>query len=374
MSAGRVTQLDHDAGTLSTAPSESERDNALRFFREPAARTGGHVESHFLKANSPDGVRALWIKHTLLAPVGRPEAAVAEVWAIAFADRGRRKCAEKRTFALAEASHTDAPFALRLPCAELGHGQASGTLGDGADALAWSLRFAPPLCGFRPFPFERMYSGGFPRSKSLTPAPDLRVHGSFQAFGERWAVEGWRGAQGHNWGRSHAHAYAWVHANAWQDEDDPPGSPTRKGVWFEALSGRVRLGAIVTPWLSVAGLALEGQLLRFDGLRALASRQVRVEARGSSARERGVVESRSYSFELVRAGARLRAEFCAEADQFAGLRYVDPDGRALACLNSKLARGRLTLSQGGRIRRFRSEQAALELGTRGDDHGVPILA
>ena len=48
--------------------SESERDNLVRY--RPSA--AGHVESHFLKANSPDGERALWVKHTLLAPKGRP--------------------------------------------------------------------------------------------------------------------------------------------------------------------------------------------------------------------------------------------------------------------------------------------------------------
>ena len=56
---------------LMTTP---EADNRLRY----AGTQPGHVESHFLKANSPDGQRAIWIKHTLLVPVRRPADAISE--------------------------------------------------------------------------------------------------------------------------------------------------------------------------------------------------------------------------------------------------------------------------------------------------------
>jgi hypothetical protein len=203
-----------------------------------------------------------------------------------------------------------------------------------------------------------MYTGAFPRSKSLTPAPDTRVYGRFRAFGEVWDIDGWHGAQGHNWGQSHAHAYAWAHANSFVDERGEP----LPGVWFEALSGRVRLGARwVTPLLSVAGLCLGDRLFRFDGVRALLSRRVAVDAR-------------SYRLELSQASARLSATLRAETEQFAGLRYEDPDGSSLACLNSKLARAELCFTFQGRTQRMFTQQAALEVGTRDSDHGVAMLA
>jgi hypothetical protein len=332
-----------------TVQSDAERDNCVRYRRGG----GGHVESHFIKANSPDGARALWIKHTLLVPEGSPEAASAEVWAVAFAGGGARKVAEKRSFRLGEAAISAAPFAIRTPCATLSHGVLEGRL----DTIAWDLRYACPEQAFRPFPLSAMYTASFPRSKSLTPAPDTRLSGSFSAWGERWSVDGWRAAQGHNWGASHAYAYAWSHCNAWEDDRGEP----LDGAWFEALTGRVRVArALISPWLSVAAIAIDGRLTRFDGPRALFSRSV-------------AIDTRSYTLELHTSEATLTAHFAAEAEQFAGLRYEDPDGRALSCLNAKLARGTLELRRAGRTVRLRTSQAALELGTRRPGHGIPTL-
>lgn len=356
-----LTKLDHEPPALSNPePSDGERDNQVRYRPEDAAR--GHVESHFLKANSPDGQRALWIKHTLLVPRGQPEAAIAELWAIAFDARGTRKVAAKQTYPLAQLETTDRPFSLRVPDAMLTNTRAEGSVADASAQLAWSLALLRPegaAASFRPFPYPAMYTGSFPRSKSLTPSPDLRIHGSAQVGDETWSLVGWRGAQGHNWGRSHAHAYAWIHANAWCEGEN---ERVREGVWVEALSGRVRLGGrLVTPLLSVAAIAIDGEIVRFDGPTALFSRKVRVSPR-------------SYEFTLSRPGATLEAMFQAQTPQFAGLRYVDPDGRDLACLNCKLAEGTLRLTRGRTTLQLRTAQAALELGTRDPAHGIAILA
>jgi hypothetical protein len=367
MSSSEWTQLDHATSGLSTDPAQarrgssparpSEADNALRYAGASPGRErprGGHVESHFLKANSPDGRRALWVKHTLLVPTKPDADPVAELWAIAFDERGRRKLAQKATYPISAARFSEAPFSFTLPAAELRHGAARGALGE----LAWDLRYAAATPSFRPFGLPGMYTGAFPRSKSLTPIPDTCVFGSFSAFGERWQLDGWRGAQGHNWGKSHAHAYAWTHGNAWSLT---PGGPPLPGVWLEALSGRVRLGPIVTPWLSVAGVHYAGRLFRFDRAAAILSRAI-------------AIDTRRYHFTLRQHGVTLRAELEAEREQFAGLRYVDPDGRSLACLNSKLARGRLTLSYDGVSVVLHTEQAALELGTRRAGHQIALLA
>ncbi|MEY4515574.1 MAG: hypothetical protein RLZZ450_7696 [Pseudomonadota bacterium] len=378
------TLLDHTGRNLSTDPApvapppsraavanlrESEQANAVRYrVAGPGAQAPGHVESHFLKANSPDGVRALWVKHTLLVPSRAGDTPVAELWAIAFDQRGRRKLAQKTTYPLRAARLAEVPFSFGLPDAELSHGAARGTVGQGAESLSWDLHFASDQAPFLPFRYPRMYSGAFPRSKSLTPFPDTRVYGSFSAWGERWELDGWRGAQGHNWGKSHAHAYGWVHCNALSPA---PGAQPLEDTWLEALSGRVRLGPVVTPFLSVAGIKHQGRLFRFDAARAIVSRKVAVQARPRAHERR--IDTGSFGFELRQDGATLVASFHAEHDQFAGLSYRDPDGQVLACLNSKLARGQLTLSYEGRSTTLYTDQAALELGIRSTDHGVVLL-
>lgn len=359
MDMGNLSELDHGAPALSNIDlAASDRDNALRHRGDGT----GHVESHFVKANSPDGRRALWIKHTVLAPQGRPDDAVAELWAIAFDEHGTRKLAAKQTFPLGEAAFGSTPFSFRLPTAELTTTRADGSVAQGDVRIAWALVLDRPsgaTASFRPYPLAAMYERGFPRSKSLTPGPDLRLHGHLTLGDERWEITGWRGAQGHNWGKSHAHAYAWAHANTWCE---PGRSDVREGVWLEAISGRVRLGKrLVTPFLTVAGLAIDGEVLRFDGPRAMLSRQVKVRAR-------------SYELTLARSGATLHAAFHADTPQFAGLRYDDPDGGALACLNAKIAHGTLTLTRGRTTLHLTTTQAALELGSRDPAHGIALLA
>lgn len=356
----------HEPPSLSTArapgapqaavPSASEAANQL-LYRPGIA--GGHVESLFLKGNSPDGQRALWVKYTLLAPK-QGSSDVAELWAIAFDRSWPAPRANKRTYPIARAELQRAPFALRLPDGELGHGYARGALGSdghGGPQLRWELRYACPDAPFLPFPSPRMYTGAFPRTKTLTPVPDTLLQGSFEVDGECWDVTGFRAAQGHNWGKGHADAYAWAHANALAPR---PGSAPCSRAWLEVISGRVRIGPLLTPWLTVAAIELDGQLHRFDGPRAMLSRALQSDAR-------------SFACTLRQDDATLTAKLWADTPLLAGLRYQDPDGQALACLNSKLAYAEVTLTARGRTWRLGTDQAALELGTRRGDHGVQLL-
>jgi hypothetical protein len=359
----RLPLPNHEASSLSTgrvegpeAVTPSEAANQVLY--RPGL-SSGHVESLFLKGNSPDGQRALWVKYTILAArSGAPD--VAELWAIAFDRAGAAPRANKRTYPITRAELRRAPFGLILPEGEIGHGFARGALGfdaEGGPRLRWDLRYPCPEQPFRPFPAARMYTGAFPRTKTLTPVPDSVLTGTFEVDDEAWDVTGFRAAQGHNWGKGHAHAYAWAHANALCPE---PGSAPLGRAWLEVISGRVRLGPLLTPWLTCAAIEIDGELFRFDGPRALLSRRVHSDAR-------------SFAFTLQKGAATLTGRIWADASLLAGLRYQDPDGQILACLNSKLAHAEVTLCAGDRRWSLRTDQAALELGTRRTDHGIALL-
>lgn len=336
------------------AARASEPDNCVRF---AAQRSRGHVESLFLKGNSPDGKRALWVKYTILAPQKQPERGVAELWAVAF-DRARSApLANKRSYPLSELRLSTSPFSLRLPGAEIQHGRARGELVAPGPRFRWDLTYSCAPESFRPFPSARMYSGPFPRTKTLTPAPDSRLSGFFEFEGERWDVSGYRAAQGHNWGRGHAHAYAWAHASALELA---PESAQARDTWLELITGRVYVGPLLTPWLSCAGVSIDRQLYRFDGLRSMLARDVHVD-------------TRSYQFHLRQGDTEFEGKIVADPRLIAGLRYEDPDQQTLSCLNSKLASGTFTLRAQGKVFRLRSDRVALEIGTRERDHGIPIL-
>src|SRR5690606_7677405 len=178
----------------------------------------GHVESYFLKANSAGGNRALWIRHTVRVPTDRPDEAVAEVWAIAFhRDNKRFPVAIKSTIPLRDAALRPTPFRFEHDAGVLEIGRARGELRTRDHSIGWSLEFDATGPTHYPYPVASMYTGAFPRTKSLTPVPDTSIYGAVEVDGHRWVLSGWRGMQGHNWGPEHTGHYAWIHCNVFED-------------------------------------------------------------------------------------------------------------------------------------------------------------
>lgn len=310
----------------------------------------GHAESYFLKANDPDGSRAVWLKFTFLWPAGKPEQALAEVWAIVFDRQTGRNRAAKESMSFAAARATNDPFRIEVGGSLLETGRTRGALMSGSEPISWDLRFTTSSSLHRPLPFDWMYRAKVPRQKLVTPYPDERFDGVVTVGDRTIELAGWPGMQGHNWGSEHTYAYAWCHCNVL-------GAPG----FFEGFSGRVKLGPVKTPWLTLATLAIDGRRIHFDGFSQMLSREVQVGRY-------------FWKFVLRKDGARLEGEVVAERDDMMGLTYENPGGPLTYCLNSKLARLALVLEEpGSPPRRLESRCAALELGTRDPSHGVRMV-
>jgi hypothetical protein len=333
----------------------SDSHNAVRFARPDT----DHVESYFLKATSPEANRALWLKATIFSAASEPGRAVAEGWAIAFDHRAaeRHHVAVKRSVPLGTArfgrngldiAWEDAPSGDNL---HMTPGACRGAITMRGRTIQWDLCSTGDDRPFVLFPYEWMYRGPLPSSKTITPYPDLRLTGKLEVDGQRWDIADWRGMQGHNWGRGHADSYAWCHCNQWDEPVD---------LVVEAVSARIRLGSLLTPALSAIYLRHEGRDYAFNGLPQLLG-------------TRSEVGLRRYTFSATDAGARLQGLFEARAEDFVGLYYPNPQGHMTHCLNSKLARGRIRLElKGHPALELRTRAAALELGTRRAEHGVKM--
>ncbi|HEV8325597.1 MAG TPA: hypothetical protein VG389_28570 [Myxococcota bacterium] len=329
--------------------TESERANLTRWRPDHG---GGHVESYFLKGNSPDLRHAFWIKFTLLAPRGRPRAAVAEVWAVVFDRETKAHVAVKETYPAEEAVLAREEMRLRFGPSELGTGFVRGEATTVDHTVAWDLQFTTRSGPLYPFPFRVMYEAPVPRSKLVSPWPDERFDGTLTVNGTTIPVQGWRGMQGHNWGSEHTWRYAWAHCNVW--EGDP------EDTFFEGFSGRVKLGPIVTPWLTLVCLRLRGRDIFFRELRHFVNRSVEV----------GYYR---WGFRAVDDDWSLRGTFEAPRADIVGLYYVNPYGSTTHCLNSKTARAELVLERADGVEEARlvtAGGAALELATTDADHGV----
>ena len=234
--------------------------------------------------------------------------------------------------------------------------ESSGDIATGLRRLGWDLAVGPSRCA--PILHLRnhaLYEAPLPSSKLVTPLADGRVSGSIRVdrgdggAPETWDVSEWPAMIGHNWGRSRARLYAWVHCNSWDDAED---------LAFEAVSARVRVGPVLSPM----GTAV---FVRWKG------RQWDLNARELFGNNRGAISMRRWEVVAAGQGIEVRAEVAAETDDFVGLHYPNPSEDTTYCLDTKLARTRLELHLPGRPPVVATSRAgALEIGTREREHGV----
>ena len=332
-----------------------QRGNGL-IWRDDAKR--GHVESYFLKFNDPASGRALWIKFTICAPAGRPQDAVGETWAIYFDARDpSRMVGMKESFPLRECRIRREPLRLEFGGSVFEpRGTTGGLRNAEGHGIKWNLAWTEGTEPLVLFPYAGMYTFRLPKSKVLTPYPDSRFGGTVEVDGTQWAVEGLPGMQGHNWGEEHAHYYGWVQGTVFDDGTEG---------FFEGFSGKVKIGPLVTPFVSMAFLRVGDRIWRFDGPSSWLSGKV------------DLVTDR-WTFDIPGATHRVRGEIGAPRERFAGLRYYDPTGRVSYCLNSKVSDARIELVNRatGRVERTLASTAgfALEVLTKDPNHGVRMFA
>ena len=314
---------------------------------EGALARHGHVESWFLKANDPRSRRALWLKWTVWAGDRAPAAAIAEVWAVAFgAARGQVAVKTAVPFDGGLAHFDARGLDVTVDGCSLTATSAKGRVESGGRVIAYDLTIDPRGGPLLHYPSAWMYSGPWPAQKLASPIPSARVSGTFEVQGETWAVDGWPGMVGHNWGSRHSPRYAWAHCNAWEGADD---------FLFEGVSGGAGphgLGGTVLCF------RLDGVRHDLNGLRSLAHNT-------------GAITPRRWTFRGRARDVAIDGEMWAESDDFVGLFYENPSDPPTHCLNSKLAQARLEIEVRGRAPFVAmSRAAALEIGTTDPTHGV----
>ena len=236
-------------------------DNAPRF------RVGSdHVESWFLRANDPASPRAIWLKATVLTRADG--STLSQAWFSCF--DGERTEAACLDVPLKESRFDLGANALDLrvgplswTIAECG-GASSGRLDGAEHEITWDLAFTkvdgPLGTPFSLLPTAKLVDAPFPRNKLLTPCPVATFTGTV-AWGEQsWNLTGWHGMQGHNWGAAHSLEYAWGQCVF---TDVAEGEPFAV---LEAASGRIPIGPVQSPFISMLVLRRGVEEYRFDRL------------------------------------------------------------------------------------------------------------
>lgn len=310
----------------------AERDNHPRWDGRR-----GRYEVWFLTLSDPGGDTGYWIRYTIRAPVAGP--AEPRLW---FARFDRREPA--RTFGI----HGPPPgwgggptFLLEGPNLQWGDagleaGAARGALAGGGHHVRWDIRWPTGEQTFRILP-AALYRAGLAPTRPLTPNPDVRFSGSMEVDGRPVAVDGFPGQQGHLEGSRHAERWAWASCSAFSED----------GYAFQALSAQGRRGPFLTPFLTFAGIRVDGRWVRLRGAR----------------RERTWTLGR-WPVSLISRSFRLEGEVLAPREAMVRTRYLDPDDRPRFCHNSEVASSRLLLWE----RRGGAWQEVTTLTSEGTTH------
>ncbi|MCB9631572.1 MAG: hypothetical protein H6721_05460 [Sandaracinus sp.] len=187
----------------------------------------------------------------------------------------------------------------------------------------------------------------------MVPRPMVRFEGRFTVDGDVLDVDGWVGSQNHNWGSKHTDAYAWGQVAGFDDAPD---------TFLELSTARVKVGPVMTPRLTPIVLR-EGE------------RELRCSSLLRAVRNRGAYDERTlrWTFEGLADGVTIEGTIEAPREAFVALPYANPPGGTKTCLNTKVARCVVRLTEGGRRRELVSERrAAFEILTDRRDHGIRL--
>lgn len=323
--------------------------NRLRY--DPGS-VEGHYESYFQRANHPQRPLAFWIRNTIFSPRSQPERTVGQLWVVYFDGEARQVSAVKKNYPVKECSFSDEGFEVDIGGAHLDSRSLAGSAANERHSIQWSLSYQgeqPPLLLLP----SKNYRGKFPAAKALVGLPFACYDGTLQVNGVMVPVEGWVGSQNHNWGSRHTDQYAWGQVAGFDNAPD---------AFLECITARLKIGPFWTPWLT-------NLVLR------IGKREYALNSIPQALRARGRYDYFTWSFASRNQQVAIQGVIQAERDQFAGLKYENPPGGFMTCLNTKIARCRITVQEAGKNPQVLSTEsrAAFEIVTDDDSHGVEIL-
>jgi hypothetical protein len=170
-------------------------------------------ESHQLRASSPDGNRAVWLLHDIVADGPTWAERTVQVQLLAFERDGAVHAAR------ADYRWNDMTRLFRGPQIEgpSGHYEPGAAKGQIADT-AWDLVSAGGLPAIRHLPHDFLYATGRSNNKLVTPQPCLKVAGTVDLGETRWELDGWVGSRTHLWGPGVGARAGWLACHRWSDD------------------------------------------------------------------------------------------------------------------------------------------------------------
>jgi hypothetical protein len=334
--------------------AQSDQLNQVNQTRYVPGQRAGHYESFYQRANHPTEPIAFWVRYTIFSPVGRPDAAIGELWSVFFDGTTGEHVVAKEEYPIAQCAFDTKAFSARVADRTLGPGALTGSAASTGNEISWDLSYTGGQEPLFLLP-RNMYNGGLPKAKSLVGLPLAVYQGQLTVNGRAVAVDGWVGSQNHNWGSRHTDYYAFGQVAGF---DDAPDS------FLEVVTAQAKLGPVTTPFLTFLVLRHNGREHSLVSLRQAFAAKARF----------GYFD---WGFTTGSGPVRITGRITAPAEAFVGLNYYNPPGGIKHCLNTKIGACELTVTDTstGTTDTLRTAHRALfEILTDDRDHGITIRA
>ena len=273
-----------------------------------------YYESRFLRANAPDAAQAVWLRETLLLPLGGEPSA--DVWVMVFDPSGHR--ALKRSYPIGAADFGYDDWTARIATTSLDDTAARGSMAD----AQWDLAITPGGQDSVRLLTDRAYQGRFPTAKTQVRHPLARFDGRLEVAGLTLDLDGWTGSVNHNWGTRHTPAYAFGQVCGF---DDAPDST------LEIVTARAALGPVLLPGVTLFVFRHAGQ-------------QFAVRSLAGSLHTHGRYAPFSWTFGARVGEKMIQGEITTEPADVIGLTYADTHGGSKYCYNSAIASCRIQVA------------------------------
>jgi hypothetical protein len=323
--------------------------DSVNFTRYDSRRDTGHYESFFVRANHPSRPQAFWIRYTIFSPERHPERAIGELWSVYFDGEKGRHSAAKAEFPMHECEFPRDRFDIKIGRSRLGPRGLAGGIKNRRIDFKWKLSYSGTDTPIFDFPLK-YYESGFPKAKPLVALPFATFDGAITINGKTINIHRWVGSQNHNWGSKHTDHYAWGQVAGF---DNDPGS------FLEIGTGRIKIGPLWTPFMTIMVLRHEGREYRLNEYLGFFNR--------------ATFSYFNWSFAADSNEISLKGNIHASGRDFACLPYYNPPGGVKFCLNTKIAACRIELKDkpSGAARILETaNRAAFEILTDLDDHGM----
>ncbi|GIX40690.1 MAG: hypothetical protein KatS3mg129_0423 [Leptospiraceae bacterium] len=293
---------------------------------------GNLVESFFLKINHND--IATWIKYTFLFSKKLNQKS-ARIWFTYF-KRNQEPLHIHKTYSIKDIEFND--FSLRI--SEHLWDFKNYTITGKLENIKWNIYYKPIKETLFLLPFKFLYSNLLPNMKIYTPIPSLIANGSISIDNQIIELKNSYGMFGHNWGKKHSYIYVWSHCNKFFNNNN---------CFFEGFSAKLKVGNFITPYINMGILSINEEIIFFNHLNSIFLSKCYLN------------NNKFWKFTLK--NNQYLLDGLIEGNDFAYLKYLNPDGHYSICKNTKIANITLRLINKSNLKNIlllKSDIAALE--------------